>query len=219
MDDGLGLRERKKRQTRRALADAALRLFAEQGYEQTTIAQIAAAAEVSPRTFFSYFPTKEDVLFGDTDERIDLVREAIADTPPGSSATDVLHDAITRIFASPTGMFGADRATLVRLVLEHPELRAKALHRILAAHRELADWLRGAYPDRLPGTLADTAAGALLGGLIATALAGMLRDDPITQLHADLTRAADLIGAVLTRPDRQPHGDTGWSGPSSRRDE
>ena len=203
VDDDLGLRERKKRQTRRALADAALRLFAEQGYEQTTIAQIAAAAEVAPRTFFSYFPTKEDVLFGDTDERVDLIREAIADRPPGSSVTDVLHDAVTRIFTSPAGMFGPDRAIRVRLVLDHPELRAKALHRILAVHHEVADWLRAAHPDRLDGTLADTAAGALVGGLIGTALAGLLRDDPITQIQADLTRAVDLLGGVLTQTSRQ----------------
>src|SRR5918994_275367 len=61
----LGLRERKKQRTRQALRQAAVRLFLERGFEATTIADIAAAAEVAPRTFFSYYPTKEDVVLGE----------------------------------------------------------------------------------------------------------------------------------------------------------
>ena len=77
-----GLRERKKAQTREALRDAALELFHRQGFEQTTVEDIADACDVSPRTFFRYFPTKEDVLFGDGDERCGRLLAAIEAEPP-----------------------------------------------------------------------------------------------------------------------------------------
>src|ERR1700744_6700684 len=78
-DQQPGLRERKKARTRASLREHALRLFREQGYQATTVEQIAAAAEVSPSTFFRYFPTKEDVVLNDDmDTR---VLEALARQP------------------------------------------------------------------------------------------------------------------------------------------
>jgi AcrR family transcriptional regulator len=73
------LRERKKVETKRRLMTLALRLFEERGFERTTVDEIAAAADVAPRTFFRYFPTKVDVLFADHDELVALVRETLAE--------------------------------------------------------------------------------------------------------------------------------------------
>jgi AcrR family transcriptional regulator len=85
-----GLRERKKQRTREQIIEAAMRLFAERGYHATTIADIAEAAEIAPRTFFSYFPSKEAVVFHDVDSTLDGLADALRDRLPGESAFDAL---------------------------------------------------------------------------------------------------------------------------------
>jgi AcrR family transcriptional regulator len=87
-----GLRERKKQQTREKIAHVALKLFAERGYDHTTLAEIAEAADVSPRTIFAYFESKEDILF--CDERASQLRlEQILDQrPPGTTTVDALRE-------------------------------------------------------------------------------------------------------------------------------
>src|SRR5919109_2744479 len=85
-----GLRERKKQRTRQQIIEAAVGLFAERGYHATTIADIAAAAEVAPRTFFSYFPSKEAVVFHNVDRELDGLATALRDRLPGETAFDAL---------------------------------------------------------------------------------------------------------------------------------
>src|ERR1051325_2410220 len=84
----MGLRERKKEQTRRNIEDAAIRLFQERGYAATTVADIAEAADIAPRTFFAYFPSKEAVLFGDFDPMFDLLRARRAERAPEQTTSD-----------------------------------------------------------------------------------------------------------------------------------
>ena len=77
----LGRRERKKLATRRALEESAMRLFTEKGFDGTTVEEIADAADVSARTFFRYFATKDEVLFGDHEPRLESMRELLAARP------------------------------------------------------------------------------------------------------------------------------------------
>src|ERR1700730_3757057 len=102
-----GLRERKKQKTRDAIIKVALELFAERGYEQTTIAEIAEAAEVSPRTIFAYFPSKEDILFWHLPEKQERLAQALRERPDGATTLDVLRDFIG-------GSLPPDRKMLLR---------------------------------------------------------------------------------------------------------
>src|SRR6476661_8194182 len=85
-----GLRERKKQQTRERIIEVALRLFAAHGFERTTVAEISEAADISPRTFFGYFPAKDDVLFHDHDEMLDRFVEHLDARGKGETTFDAL---------------------------------------------------------------------------------------------------------------------------------
>jgi AcrR family transcriptional regulator len=118
----LGLRERKKLKTKEAIQREALRLFQEQGYDETTIEQIAAAAEISPSTFFNYFPTKEDVVLFD---RYDPMLEAFMDALP---LDEPLSRSIERALTMFAGGIETDRQAILvraRLALEVPEVKAR----------------------------------------------------------------------------------------------
>ncbi len=97
-----GLRERKKQRTREQIIEAAMGLFAERGYQATTIADIATAADVAPRTFFSYFPSKEAVVFHTVDRDLDGLASALRDRLPDETAFDALRRWIDGMYDSWT---------------------------------------------------------------------------------------------------------------------
>jgi AcrR family transcriptional regulator len=145
-----GLRERKRERTRAAIQAAGLHLFATQGYDATTCEQIAAAAEVSPATFFRYFPTKEDVVL--SDDYDDLMRALLHERPPGESPVV----AVRRSLAA--GLQAIDPAEMetirerLRLVLSVPALRARRYDQMRGMEEALAGELAqrmGAAPDDL----------------------------------------------------------------------
>src|SRR6266436_9704654 len=118
----LGLRERKKLKTKEAIQREALRLFHEQGYEETTIEQIAAAAEISPSTFFNYFPTKEDVvLFDRYDPMIFSMMSSIPPSQPLSAVVYGLLDGLADVVERDHDVILARS----KLSLAVPELRAR----------------------------------------------------------------------------------------------
>ena len=94
-----GLRERKKRQTRENIARAALQLFAERGYDETTLADIAEAADVAPRTIFAYFDSKEDILLCEEGSVLDDLKRRLDERPAGSTTVDAIREFLSRIEA------------------------------------------------------------------------------------------------------------------------
>jgi AcrR family transcriptional regulator len=164
--DHMGLRERKKLQTRRAIAAAALRLFAERGYEETTIADIAQAADVSPRTFFSYFPSKEDVVFAEIDERLAEVREGVAHRPPGETPLESMRRIVFEMIEAIAAAHGEYGAIQIQLILDRPSLQARALKRMNDTEQHVVERLTELSPD-LDEIDAVVIAGALVGGMKA----------------------------------------------------
>ena len=124
----LGLRERKKLRTRQQIADAAWRLFAERGFDEVPVAEIARAAEVSEATVFNYFPTKEDLVFHRMEAFVDELLTAIRGRGEGESIVE----AFGRFVLRPRGFLGSDdpEATdgmrrVARVMTGSPALQAR----------------------------------------------------------------------------------------------
>ena len=124
-----GLRERKKQKTRWAIQEHALRLFAEQGYDATTVEQIAEAAEVSPSTFFRYFKTKEEVVSEDRYD--DLVVTAIEAAPPDLGPLATMRYALKTSLGDLKPAEYDQILQRMRLVLSVPALRARTMFGLL----------------------------------------------------------------------------------------
>ena len=119
------LRERKKARTRASIREHALRLFRDQGYDATTVEQIAAAAEVSPSTFFRYFPTKEDVVL--RDDLDDRMFEAFQRQPPSLTPIAALRAAIREGIAALTPAEWEEFREASALGQAVPEVRARMM--------------------------------------------------------------------------------------------
>jgi AcrR family transcriptional regulator len=189
------LRELKRSRTRQALVDAAYDLFAGRGFEATTIADIAARADVGTRTFFSYFPTKEDVLFPENDARVRVAVDAIATRRPDEEPAEVLLRALGDAGGASDDMTGPLAAMRTDLIMTVPSVRGRALQMQWESQREIARHLAEAYPARLDEVSAAALVGAFVGA-ISAALMTLLRDpadraDPAA-IRTALQRATDL---------------------------
>ena len=122
-----GLRERKKQRTREQIVDAAFKLFGERGFQATTVADIAAAADIAPRTFFAYFPSKEAVVFHDFDGLFESLHERIDARPEGETAIDALRGWLQDTM--PSAHAESEEAELrKRMCLDEPGLAAHQQH-------------------------------------------------------------------------------------------
>lgn len=125
-----GVRERTRRAMQREIAAVGVQLFVRQGYEQTTVDQIAAAARISRRSFFRYFPTKEDVLLGELLARGRLLAEVIAGRPPQERPWDAMRAALLTIRDSLPPV--DQELEIERLLYDVPALHARHLEKQLA---------------------------------------------------------------------------------------
>lgn len=191
--DRLPLRERKKLKTRRAIQEHAMRLFTEHGYDGTTVEQIADAAEVSPSTFFRYFPTKEDVVLTDEYDELmeDLFQARPADEPVVESLRQVMHQLLTEMYASDTEHLLAR----VKLIYSVPALRAR-----LMDHNRTHGNIEALIGERI-GRPADALeiklfVGAFLG-LLQVVILTWVEDGGTAPLPALIENAFDFLQAGL----------------------
>jgi AcrR family transcriptional regulator len=188
-----GLRERKKAKTRTAIQAAALHLIERQGYQATTVDQIAERAEVSQSTFFRYFPTKEDAVLHDRYDPLLLAdfRAQPAELEPIAS----LRRTLRSVFGSlPADELARERQRAM-LIIAVPELRARAFDQLASTLKPFAE----AVAERTGRSVDDPAVRALTGGVVGVSMSALvgvsedpnadfvqLLDDGLAQLEAGL---------------------------------
>jgi AcrR family transcriptional regulator len=187
--DRPGLRERKKAKTRAAIQEHALRLFREQGYEATTVEQIAEAAEVSPSTFFRYFPTKEDVVAYDALDP--LVMEAWRAQPPELSPITAIRVAMQEVAASMTGAQAQELMDRGRLLFSVPELRQAAINELLRSGAMVTEELAARLGRPADDFELRVFGGAIMGAMMA-AMIPML-ENPTPEILEAADRALEFV--------------------------
>ncbi|GAA2628446.1 TetR/AcrR family transcriptional regulator [Streptomyces axinellae] len=184
----LGLRERKKIQTRQAIRRTAYRLFKEQGYDATPVDQIADEAEVSPSTVFRYFPTKEDIVL--TDEYNLLIESALRERPPGeppvAALREALFDSLARICTSDAN----ETCQRIRLIREVPALRGRMSEHSAETMRLLLSAL--AERTGRPGDDLELR-------IVTGAMLGALTEAMYAWVDAGLTGDLDALRDLVTR--------------------
>ncbi|MFC7388241.1 TetR/AcrR family transcriptional regulator [Sphaerisporangium rhizosphaerae] len=157
MDTDLGLRERKKRQTRQLISDVASGLFLMRGFDNVTVAEVAEAANVSAKTVFNYFPRKEDLFLDRVPEVVELVTRAVRDRPEGRPPLAALRRLIFELLRSGHALSGIreGQQAFWQVILDSPALRARvreALEDLEALIAALLAEATGAGPgDAGPG--------------------------------------------------------------------
>ncbi|MCP2259987.1 transcriptional regulator, TetR family [Streptoalloteichus tenebrarius] len=154
MAETSGLRERRKQQTRQAISDSATRLFLERGFDEVTIADVAAAAGVAKMTVTNYFPRKEDLALDAYQEVIDRPARAVAERRPGESALAAVRRAHEEGVARRDPVLGFCGQDFARMIVGSPALLARLREIHEQQERALADALAGDA-----GNAGDAAAG------------------------------------------------------------
>jgi AcrR family transcriptional regulator len=192
----VGLRERKKLKTRSAIRREAYRLFREQGYDATTVDQIAAAADVSPSTFFRYFPSKEDVVLND--EYDPIMARALVEAPDDASLVTVVRTGILGVFREILRHDRAELETRLALIRTVPALRRRTYEQQMESWQVFAT----AFAERTGRPANDfelRVASASINAAMSEALAmwaeGGFLADPVDLLDRALSHLATGLRA------------------------
>ena len=189
----LGLRERKKLRTRTAIQREAMRLFRDKGFGETTIEEIAAAVDISPSTFFNYFPSKEAVVF--QDDLDPVILEALERQPANLGPVAALRAAMVQVFSG----LGPDEEAVVRersaLIAAEPELRAT----MLAQFADLVQQIAVPLATRAGRDPSDFALRNLAGALLGVMMSAMLEliADPKKDMVELVSKAMSHLEAGL----------------------
>jgi AcrR family transcriptional regulator len=184
-----GLRELKRIRTISVVQNAALDLFLRDGYESTTIQQIAAAAEISESTFFRYFPTKEDVVL--RDDLDPLFEAAIRDQPAELAPIDAVRVAFRQIFALLSGQERSRQRERLAFVLEVPELRSRVLDQLFGG----IDLIARALAERTGRPADDFDIRVFAGAFIGACMTVIFRlvEEPDADVEVLLDRALEQL--------------------------
>jgi AcrR family transcriptional regulator len=194
-----GLRERKKIETRLALARAAMRLFEERGYDATTVDDIAAAANVSRRTFFRYFSTKEEVFIVDPEGKLDALHVALAEGPPDEPTIAALRRgivALTGTYFEPDLVRAESRVALREPVVAAAGLAYQVRWEDALAQEVAADLGVDPSRDPRPRIVAHTTVAIMRAG-VSQWIQGDCVGDPADAVAATFDQAIPALEAVL----------------------
>jgi AcrR family transcriptional regulator len=199
----LGLRERKKEQTRRLIAETARSLFVERGFDRVRVAEVARAADVSEQTVFNYFATKEDLVFWRLGAFEDQLLSAIRDRPPGEPALT----AFGRFLLAQRGLLGKrdpaareELAAMARMIAESPALLAREQRIFAGFTASLAALLaeeQGLPADDIGPRVAANAMMGVHRSLVAYTRGRVLDGAGAARLQRDVRAQADAALALL----------------------
>jgi AcrR family transcriptional regulator len=190
---GEGLRERKRRETLKRITDAAICLFIEKGYEATTLGEIAAAADISRRTFFYYFKSKDDILLSLQSGMGDMLAAALRDGPQDLRPIDAVHDAVVKVCAP----FPAeDMIAIDRLMRASEAVQARKQASYIQHERTLFAALRERWPEPERETALRLVA-MLSIGAVRLSLDALSREDGKRPLVELLDEAFNALKAEI----------------------
>lgn len=201
---GVGLRERKRRETRVALSQAAIRLSMRRGWETVTVDDIAAAANVSPRTFRNYFSTKAEAVAAAHLERMLRISDELRTRPAGEPLWTAITNAVAAQFEPPPRKGDEVPAPdakrwmeLIRFLFTEPAIHAEVLKASAAAESELAKAISERTGARRANELHPQVTAAVVVAVIGSITERWLRDSPSGSLVLLLRKAFDMVAAGL----------------------